>query len=191
VTDQERGLGTELSDQAADVVREQVDGVGLEALWLRGQVVAARVRDDDAETRRRERRDLQPPPEPELREAVQQNDQRPVTGLDVVKGLITDPGVPPRSSIPSCGTRLLNASASGVGATETEPTSAVDFPNDVLTSSPFSRRRSRSTSWRLVAPVIDPGELTGRAPNHPGKASEAGGGRSPNAWPDPVRRRTA
>src|SRR6185369_5524206 len=58
VTDQERGLGTELSDQAADVVREQVDGVGLEALWLRGQVVATRVRDDDAETRRRERRDL-------------------------------------------------------------------------------------------------------------------------------------
>ena len=35
VTDQERGLGTEFSDEAADVVGEQVDGVVLEALWLR------------------------------------------------------------------------------------------------------------------------------------------------------------
>ena len=35
VTDQQRGLGTEFSDEAADVGGEQVDGVGLEALWLR------------------------------------------------------------------------------------------------------------------------------------------------------------
>ena len=35
VTDQQRGLGTELSDEAADVVGEQVDAVGLEALRLR------------------------------------------------------------------------------------------------------------------------------------------------------------
>ena len=35
VTDQPRGLGTEFSDEAADVGSEQVDGVGLEALWLR------------------------------------------------------------------------------------------------------------------------------------------------------------
>ena len=32
VTDQQRGPGTEFSDQAADVGGEQVDGVGLEAL---------------------------------------------------------------------------------------------------------------------------------------------------------------
>jgi hypothetical protein len=35
VTDQERGLGTELSDEAADVGGEQIDAVLLEALWLR------------------------------------------------------------------------------------------------------------------------------------------------------------
>ena len=35
VTDQQRGLGTEFSDEAADVGGEQVDGVGFEALWLR------------------------------------------------------------------------------------------------------------------------------------------------------------
>jgi hypothetical protein len=35
VTDQEGGLDTELSDEAADVGGEQVDGVSLEAVWLR------------------------------------------------------------------------------------------------------------------------------------------------------------
>jgi hypothetical protein len=35
VTDQMGGLGPEFSDQAADVGRQQVDGIGLEALWLR------------------------------------------------------------------------------------------------------------------------------------------------------------
>src|SRR5262245_59352744 len=35
VTDQQRGLSTEFSDEAADVVCEQVDGVGFEALRLR------------------------------------------------------------------------------------------------------------------------------------------------------------
>jgi hypothetical protein len=35
VTDQQRGLGTELFDETADVGGEQVDGVGLEAFWLR------------------------------------------------------------------------------------------------------------------------------------------------------------
>jgi hypothetical protein len=34
VSDQQRGLGTEFSDECADVGGEQVDGVGLEALWL-------------------------------------------------------------------------------------------------------------------------------------------------------------
>ena len=93
VTDQERGLGTELSDEAADVVREQVDPVGLEALRLRRQVDAARVGRDDPKTSSRERRDLQPPTEPELWEAVQENDQRPVTCLDVVQALIADFGI--------------------------------------------------------------------------------------------------
>src|SRR5438034_6603889 len=71
VTDQERGLGTEFSDESADVVGEQVYGVGLEALWLRREVVATRVGRHHPKTRRRKRRNLQPPTEPELREAVQ------------------------------------------------------------------------------------------------------------------------
>ena len=75
MTDQRRGLGTEFSDQTADVGGEQVDGVRLEALWLRLQVVATRVGGDYTKTRRRQRRNLSPPTEPELREAVQQNDQ--------------------------------------------------------------------------------------------------------------------
>ena len=93
VTDQQRRLRTEFSDQAADVGGEQVDAVGLEALWLRRQVVATRVGGDHPKTRRHERLDLQPPTEPELREAVQQNDQRPVTGLDVMQPHIADFGV--------------------------------------------------------------------------------------------------
>src|SRR5436190_15181804 len=78
VTDQQRGLGTEFSDEAADVGGEQVDSVGLEALWLRGEVVATRVGGDDSKAGRRERRDLSAPTEPELREAVQQKDERPL-----------------------------------------------------------------------------------------------------------------
>jgi hypothetical protein len=35
VADQQRGLGTEFSDETADVGGEHVDGVGLKALWLR------------------------------------------------------------------------------------------------------------------------------------------------------------
>ena len=35
VTDQERGLRAELSDETVNVVGQQVDAVGLEALWLR------------------------------------------------------------------------------------------------------------------------------------------------------------
>ena len=35
VTDQQRGLGTAFSDEAADIGGEQVDAVSLEALWLR------------------------------------------------------------------------------------------------------------------------------------------------------------
>ncbi len=58
VTNQQRGLGTAFLDKAADVGGEQVDGVGLEALWLRRQVVATRVGRDHPKTRRRERLDL-------------------------------------------------------------------------------------------------------------------------------------
>src|SRR5215510_4500281 len=45
------------------------------------------------ESRRRQRFDLQPPAVPELGEAVQQNDQRPVTGLDVMQPHVADLGI--------------------------------------------------------------------------------------------------
>ena len=93
VTDQERLLLTELSDEATDVVGEQVDAVVREVFRLRRQVVATRVGGDDPETRRRQRLDLSAPTEPELREAVQQNDQRPFAGLDVMQVHVADLGV--------------------------------------------------------------------------------------------------
>ena len=66
---------------------------GLDALRPRGQVVAAQVGRDDVEAGLGERRDLPPPPEPELREAVQEDDERPVAGLDVVQRHVADLGV--------------------------------------------------------------------------------------------------
>jgi hypothetical protein len=42
VSDQQRGLGTEFSDEAADVGGEQVDGIGPEVLGLRREVAATR-----------------------------------------------------------------------------------------------------------------------------------------------------
>ena len=58
VTDQPRRLGTAFSDEAADIGGEQVDGVGLVALRLRGQVVATRVGGEDPKTGRYQRLDL-------------------------------------------------------------------------------------------------------------------------------------
>jgi hypothetical protein len=94
----------------------------------------------------------------------------PSPALDVMQPLIADLGVTLRSSIPSCGIRLLNVPASGFGATETEPASDVDFPNDVPMRSPFSRRRSGIAIPAIGRARVDPGAFTGRALNHPGKA---------------------
>jgi hypothetical protein len=94
VADQQRGLGAALVDEIAYVVRQLAGCVSRGAVGLRGQVVAAQVGRDHTETGRRERRDLQPPAVPELREAVQQDDQRPVAGLDVVElHVVSDVGV--------------------------------------------------------------------------------------------------
>ncbi len=68
--------------------------VSRDAVRLRRQVIAARVRCDDPESSRRERLDLPAPPVPELGETVQQDDQRPLAGLDVVQSLVADLGVP-------------------------------------------------------------------------------------------------
>jgi hypothetical protein len=54
---------------------------------------APHVRRDDAEPRFGERVDLQPPAVPELGEAVQQHDQRPLACLDVVQLHVADVGV--------------------------------------------------------------------------------------------------
>src|ERR1700730_12134138 len=67
--------------------------VGLHVGRPRRQVVAAHVGCYDAKARVREWLDLQPPAEPELREAVQQNDQRPFTHLDVMQAHVADVGV--------------------------------------------------------------------------------------------------
>jgi hypothetical protein len=93
VTDHHRGLVAELADEAADVVGRLVGRVGGEAVRLRRQVVAAQVGRDDAEARLHEWCDLPAPAVPELREAVQQDDQRPVAGLDVVHAHVADLGV--------------------------------------------------------------------------------------------------
>ena len=93
VADHERGLGAALLDEPADVGGQLVGAVGGDAVRLGRQVVAAQVGRDDAEARCRERRDLPPPAVPELREAVQQDDQRPVAGLDVMQPHVADLGV--------------------------------------------------------------------------------------------------
>jgi hypothetical protein len=74
VTDQQRRVGTAFFDETADVGGQRAAVVGRDAVRLRGQVVAAQVGCDDAEPRRRQRVELQPPAVPELGEAVQQHD---------------------------------------------------------------------------------------------------------------------
>lgn len=101
VTDQQRGLGAALADEIAHVGGQLVGGVCRAVVGLRRQVVAAQVGRDHAETGRRERRDLQPPSVPELREAMQQDDQRPVAGLHVVERRVADLGVALLSSVAS------------------------------------------------------------------------------------------
>jgi len=93
VTDQQRRLGTAFLDEAADVGGQRAGVVGGDAIGLRGQVVAAQVGGDDPESRRRERFELQPPTEPELGEAVQRHDQRPLAGLDVMQPDVADLGI--------------------------------------------------------------------------------------------------
>src|SRR4029078_11970693 len=83
--------GAELMDKTADVLGRLVGGVLGEALQPRRQVVAAQVGSDDAEAPPHDRCDLLPPAVPELREAVQQDDQWSVAGLDVADVDVVDP----------------------------------------------------------------------------------------------------
>src|SRR4051794_25223782 len=93
VADHQRGLRAALLDETVNVGGELVGAVSRYAGRLRGQVVAAGVRRDDPKARRGERRDLSPPAVPELGEAVQQDDQRPVTSLDVMQPHVAHLGV--------------------------------------------------------------------------------------------------
>ena len=93
VPGQQRGLGAAFVDETGDVAGQLVDVVGMDAVWLGGQVVAAQVGGDDPESRRRQRCDLPPPAIPELGEAVQQHDQRPLTSLHVMQPLVADLGI--------------------------------------------------------------------------------------------------
>ena len=93
VSGQQRGLGAAFVDQTADVGGQLADVVRRDAVRFRGQVIAAHIRYDDPEARRRQRLDLLPPAVPELGEAVQQDEQRPLTGLHVMQPLIADLGI--------------------------------------------------------------------------------------------------
>ena len=106
MTGQQGRLGTAFADEVADVGGQFVDVVGRDAVRLRRQVIAAHIRCNYPESRRRERFDLLPPPVPELGEAVQQDNQRPVTSLDVVQSLVAYIGIafakfPPSGHDPS------------------------------------------------------------------------------------------
>src|SRR5262245_14033479 len=93
VTDEHRRLSTTLVDQTVDVVGQLPHVVRGNAVRSRGQVIAARVWCDNPKSCCRERLDLQPPAVPELRETMQQNDQRTVAGLYVMQPLVADFGV--------------------------------------------------------------------------------------------------
>ena len=93
VPGQQRGLRAAFTDETGDVAGQLVDVVGMDTVRLGGQVVAAQVRGHDAEPRRGEWLDLPPPAVPELGEPVQQHDQRPLPGLDIMQPLVADLGV--------------------------------------------------------------------------------------------------
>ena len=82
-----------LVDQLGDVARELRQRVRRPPARLGGQVVAAQVGRDDAEPGLGQRRDLVPPAVPELREAVQEHDQRAFALLDVVQADGSELGV--------------------------------------------------------------------------------------------------
>jgi hypothetical protein len=85
VADDERALLTAITDERRDVVDEALHAVRAHVLGFVGQVVAALVGHDDTKSRGDERADLLPPRVPELGEAMQEHDERPVPGLDVVE----------------------------------------------------------------------------------------------------------
>jgi hypothetical protein len=143
VADEVRGAGAAFLDEPADVGGELVARVGRDVLRTRRQVVAAHVGCDHAETCLRERLELCPPPVPELGEAVEQDDQWPVTELDVVQSHVVEFGIP----LTEVGALVQHGDSSAVGL--------------------LLARRAAATGHGLagglaVAPVEHPGRTTGR-----------------------------
>jgi hypothetical protein len=82
------------SASAADIIAEDIEPEPVDFQLLQRADRIALYR----------RRDLQPPAVPELREAVQQNDERPVAGLDVMQPHVPDIGV----AVPEFGPAVRN-----------------------------------------------------------------------------------
>src|SRR5580704_16859675 len=179
MTSQQRGLGTAFVDQIADVAGQPVDVVGLHAVRLRGQVVAAHVGRDDAESGRRERFDLQPPAVPELGEAVQQDDQRPIAGFHVMQSLVADLGVALTKLALGCAHYRLPGLVSGRARRERSFSKTVSLVNCGLCSerttlqtafAQANKVKMNLFAWRCYggrveiawSPFVDPG----RAPDN-------------------------
>ena len=84
------GASPDLRDHAGDVFGEIRQAIGRGIARFRRVVVAAQIDGDHVKARRGQRRDLMPPRVPELRKAVQQDDERTAAGFDVVDGDAAD-----------------------------------------------------------------------------------------------------
>ena len=84
VADDDRALPPEVADEPQHVGRQQLELVAGHAFRLVALTVAAQVRRDDLEALG-QGRDLAPPGVPELREAVQQHDERALACRHVVE----------------------------------------------------------------------------------------------------------
>jgi hypothetical protein len=83
----------EMIGKPDNVPGQPVEIIGVDALRLATEIIAALIGHDDAETGRDERRNLRSPARPELGKSVQQNDRRRVGGasLRIVKIDAVDP----------------------------------------------------------------------------------------------------
>jgi hypothetical protein len=93
VTSQEGSLATALDDQIADIPRQGINVVGRHARGLRGEVVAAHIWCDDPKAGLGKGGDLVAPAVPELRKAVQEDDQGSLARFDVMQPHLVKVGV--------------------------------------------------------------------------------------------------
>jgi hypothetical protein len=93
MTSQEGSLATALDDQIADIPRQEINVVGRHARGLRGEVVAAHIWCDDPKASLGKGGDLVAPAVPELRKAMQQDDQGSLTCFDVMQSHLVKVGI--------------------------------------------------------------------------------------------------